>query len=307
MKRAILLTALLAFSTPAAAKPATIWADFEVHRAWLVAEVEVLAITPGRQWGQWQDYDIRVRVTTRPDRIFCGFELLGQDVQLTATAAGWRSCARQLGEWRNLKQRPLVIVDDRRQIRMAGLHTGTAFRLRGFYDFNAIWIRCRDVTFGTLSARRTRIDVKASRIGAIHLRKGQAFWGKVARFVSKEASALDTVRVAALVAELGSDDPVRRKSAHHALISGGQLCVAQLTAAEAKLQDPEARRRLRRTLDALRPYRRASEVARRIPVKWHALVLRRGMPALSGTQLKHARAFYETVTRNAPKNERTPR
>lgn len=304
MKRAILLTALLALSTPVAAKPATIWADFEVQRAWLVAEVEVLAITPGRQRGQWQDYDIRVRVTTRPDRIFCGFELLGQEVQLTATAAGWRSCAQQLGEWRNLKQRPLVIVDNRRQIRMAGLHTGTAFRLRGFYDFNAIWIRCRDVTFGTLSARRTRIDVKAKRVGAIHRAKGQAFWGKVARFVSKEEPALDKARVAALISELGSDDQVRRKTAHRALIAGGQLCVAQLSAAEPKLQDPEARRRLRRTIDALRPYRRAAEAARRIPVKWHALVLSHGMPALSGAPLEHARAFYETIAR---KKERTPR
>ena len=308
MKRTMLLLTLLAL--PADAKPGTIWADFEVQRSWLVAEVEVLAITPGRQWGQWgqwQDYDIRVRVTSRPDRIFRGFALLGEEVQVTATAAGWRSCAQQLGEGRKRKRHPLLIVDDRRQVRMAGVHTGTAFRLQGFYDSNAIWIRCRDAAFGTLSARRTRIDVKPDRLGAIHRKERQAFWAKVARFVSAEKPALDAARIERLIVELASDDRARRERAHQALVMHGRLCVEQLAAAEQKLRDPEARRLLRNTLDALAVYRIAWQVSRRVPKKGYRFVLEDGMPALSGAALEHARAFYEKLTRRASKGAQTPR
>ena len=154
MRRAALGFLLLA-TQQADAKPMSVHVDAELERAMLVGEVQILEVTKADRMQRTRRGRVRVRVTRDPERLFVGFKHIGQELELEPLSFGAVMCTYYLETMRRKGRSVLLVVRRDRSIWLMGWRSGDRYRVQGFCDFNACWLRLDDKALGKVSRNRS--------------------------------------------------------------------------------------------------------------------------------------------------------
>jgi len=268
LRRALMLVgACLLAGGVATAKPLVIDVAMAFDHAMLVAEADVVEVEYGA-WMAWggQRGRVRVRVTDDPERIYRGIRHLGSEIDLVPPSEGaqkWTASLRRTED----RERILVVVNDDREIVLAGERFGAGYVVRGWCDYSACRLLSSDPEFDG-----EMIELKGSQemhpagaaIAARYEKERRADWARVTLFLAGMPPALTADQVDGLVAELAAPDGgVRARAAHH-LATQGHLSVALLRDARRRAEDPDVVRALDGTLAMLAEFDDAERVARRL-------------------------------------------
>ncbi|MHC4549353.1 MAG: hypothetical protein ACYTEZ_11315 [Planctomycetota bacterium] len=294
--------ALLLAAGVARAKPVTIHYDRAFDTAWLAAEVEVLAVEVGA-WMAWGGPrgNVRIRVTSDPERIYRGLRHLGRTFELRPSGFSAQSCTRELKRYERSEQRVLLVVDTGRTIVLGGEAVGDGYLLRGWCDHNSCLLRSSDAAFGGEILPRERGDqlsLARSTLIRRYREPRREFCARVTRLLAGERPALSREEVGRWIRDLGARRPERRAAAQRLLRARAHLHVGTLREAARTARDPEVRRRLHHALAGMREQVDAFEVAQRLnrgPLSARLYVAREGVAALNGSALRHAQAYLRAL------------
>jgi hypothetical protein len=284
MRRVAVLLGLLV--APAAAKPMTVRVDRVLASAEIVAEVEVLwvhrALRPG------VGGSMRVRVTDDPRRIHRGARFCGAELTLRPFPAGACTCTMEMELYLRLRKRVLLVVDAQRVVHLAGDRVAAGYRVRGWYDYNACWLRCDDRALGKPEGR-SKFRVSTRGLRTRYGDEEAVFWAMVAPRVCGVAEPLPAAEIARLVAALAHHDRGRRDRAQQVLLERGRYSIAALRAAAKGADDPEQRRGIRAVLAGLAEHAHADDIARGLTDPGQkAWVVRAALPRLEGAEREAA-------------------
>ncbi|MBI4614395.1 MAG: hypothetical protein HY720_12350 [Planctomycetes bacterium] len=286
MRPALLVLLVAALFPPAArAKPLTIHLDTEVANSLYTFEGTV-------EGHDEATLTSRVRVTYEADRIYRGFALAGSDVTLVWPRGGPEGYRNAVGPGARL----LWIVRSDGEIVATGAREGAGYRVRGYYDFNAVLvvIEGRERDFEEMQAPLIEADWFWEKTGKDARTRAVAIAKILLASEPEEGAA---ARFAEAVAALESDSWEERERAESLL--SGPLGASYATELE-KLADsspaPEVKMRARRALGRLADVVAARELAADFgepgAPRWRILAL-----ALGAEDHRLAAASHEALHR----------
>jgi hypothetical protein len=294
---ATLLGAALLAST-AAAKPMTVHVDAVADGATLVAEVEIVRVTPpgeARGAGEAKPGAVVVRVTRDPRCVYLGAASLGREIELRLPPAGAASGAAELAGL--VGKAPVLVFVLGDMIALAGPAEagGKTYSVHGWCDFNACRLRCDDkelaVRGESVHGSHTALVQVAGLISRYDERRA-AFWVEAATKLLAVEPPCDEAGLAALIEGLASADPDLRTIARDRLAAAGPFHLAALRAARDRAADPETQRALTAVLESLAGTESAIAAAERLPDDAaRRFVVRLIRPKLAGTLRTAADAF----------------
>ncbi len=256
MKWGFSLMLLVCLCAESRGKPISFVVDQELKTAWSV--FEATATVKGQR--------IALIVTSDVDRIYRGHARLGQRLTLQFWGAGRHAGQRFI---QTLGGKPvLLVIDKQKQIRLVATRAKLGYRFRGFYDYNAVWLRTRQKGFGRLIKKDSwglgdPLEVTFGRMKKTFAAEQFQSYRRAAVLLLKSAEARSMTQLERLLTQLGSRRFARREQAQVRLIELAVFHRARLVRESKSHADLEVRRRLRLVLQDIALWDQAKVLADR--------------------------------------------
>lgn len=249
----LVLSSVLLVCGISSAKPKSVRPDLELDSCAWAAEVQVLQVNAGIPIHN-QEQTATVRVTDDPERIFRGFELLGDEVTIHLNLGGEISCGEHLRRLAKEGGFVLMVVRGPSEVVLVGEpiddEPEPTYRLQAWYDFNACFLIPQNETFGNRVPGeggflgRETLNVQVVEVAGRFTRERSGFFREAARILVAPPPKMSAEEFAEVVEQFGSRRFAVRQAAFERLVAAGPVMLPQIEAVLPDVVDPEVQRRL---------------------------------------------------------------
>ncbi len=255
------LALLLCWSSSVWARPISICIDKECDDAFLIAEVTIIEVGKPETNANKKSVSglVRVKVTDQPERIYKGFGLLGQTLDLKSWEGGASVSYTEFEANRVSKSSVLIVVRANKEIILLGLPVpaeATTYVLHGWYDWNAVmyFVSDKGKEFGHTTGKEKfdpegRWCISAREFTTRYPNEGGEFHVLTSLFLAEVPVTLTTEETKKWIAQLDSDDTDIRTKAETELTQKAAFQVATLVEA-SKTASLEVKARIETVLRA---------------------------------------------------------
>lgn len=236
-KFTLTLALLLCWTSNTWARPLSLCIDKECDEAILIAEVTIVEVGKSDPAKRTQVVSVRVKVTDQPERIFKGFDTLGQTLEFKTCANG-PSSLTEFEANRDSKSSVLIVVRANNEIILLGQPVpadAATYVLHSWYDWNAVIYSVSDKgkDFGH-STGKEKFDfeglwcISAKEFTTRYPNEGGEFHVLTSLFLTEVPVKLSEEDTKKWIARLDADDTDIRVKAEAELIQNARFQIRTL-------------------------------------------------------------------------------